>query len=446
MQEKKSSSTKINFRGESFRKYFKNTSWLFAEKIIRLGITLLVNIYLLRYLGPHDSGVLNYALSFVALFSYLATLGLDKLTIRELVKSPTDRDRIVGTTFFLRIVGSVLTILLVLAAIGISGDSGVVVWMIIIIGIGSLFQSFQVIDYYFQSKVEARYSVYALSSAVMIASAAKVISIFLEAPLITFAIIQAGEYFLWAIGYTVVYKMRGLSILKWKFEQSLVKKFLTDSWPLILSGIAINIYLRVDQVMLKQMLNEEAVGYYAAAVRLCEAWYFLPIAIVSSLFPAIVNARENVVLYKNRLQKLYDLMILLSVGIAIPVTYIAPFIIELLYGAEFLPGAPVLAIYIWAGVPIFMGVASGHYLLSENFTKVAFMRSMIGLLLNVGINFYLIPKYGIVGASWATIISYSISTFSLGLLKKTRGQFYMMLRSLFMISFVSYILSYLKKK
>ncbi|NNL22100.1 MAG: flippase, partial [Ignavibacteriaceae bacterium] len=202
--------------------------------------------------------------------------------------------------------------------------------------------------------------------------------------------------------------------------------------------------MKIGQVMIKNMLGEEAVGFYAAAVRLCEAWYFVPVTICNSIFPAIVNAKNvNEYFYNNRMQKLYDLLAWLAIGIAVPVTIFSSEIIFIIFGPEFSPAAPVLTIYIWAGVAIFLAVASSQYLVNENLTKLLLLRTLIGMVLNVILNFILIPIYGIVGSAIATLVSYTAVTFSLSFHKNYYSQFKMMLRSIFGFSFISYLL---KKK
>ncbi|MGA8264285.1 MAG: polysaccharide biosynthesis C-terminal domain-containing protein, partial [Ignavibacteriaceae bacterium] len=175
-------------------------------------------------------------------------------------------------------------------------------------------------------------------------------------------------------------------------------------------------------------------GYYASAVRLCEAWYFLPVVVTSSLFPAIITAKNNSnLLYQSRLQKLYDLLAWIAIAIALPTTFLSKFIIQLLYKPEFLPAAPVLTIYIWAGVGTFLGIASSQYLITENLTKIAFYRTTIGMIINIILNFILIPIYGITGSAIATLISYFIATFSLYFNSETREQTMMMFRAILLI-------------
>ena len=181
-------------------------------------------------------------------------------------------------------------------------------------------------------------------------------------------------------------------------------------------------------------MNSEAVGIYDAAVRLCEGWYFIPMAISSSLFPAIVNAKKkSEKFYNDRLQKLYDLMVFISVGIALPVTLFSEQIITLAYGENFIDAASVLTIYIWAGVPVFLGTANSQYLINENFTKISLARTVIGMILNIALNFILIPLYGLKGSAWATLISYFISVFFIILLPRSRAEGLRLLSSLFLL-------------
>ena len=237
-----------------------------------------------------------------------------------------------------------------------------------------MFQSFSVIEYYFRGIVKAKYNAYALSASVILSSALKVIFILIKAPLIYFVYAVVFEYVALAVGLVVVYHHNKFSIFNWKYSKDIslitFKRFLAFN---ALSGVVVMVYVRIDQIMIKNMMSEEAVGYYSAAVRLCEAWYFIPVTLCNSIFPAIVNAKNvSQEFYNNRMQKLYDLLTWLAIGIAVPVTIFSCQIIELLFGNEFSQAAPVLTIYIWAGVAVFLGVASSQYLINENLTKLSF--------------------------------------------------------------------------
>ncbi len=302
---------------QGFMKYFKNTSWLFGEKILRMIVGLFVGIWVARYLGPEQFGLFSYAQSFVGLFTAIATLGLDGIVIRELVKDESKRDVLLGTAFRLKLIGAFGVLLFLAVAVNFTSNDHYTNILIFIIASATIFQSLNVIDMYFQSKVLSKYVVYANIISLFISTIIKIILLLNEAPLIAFAWVILFDSFVLAMGFLYFYLHNHLSFRVWKFEKSVAISLLKDSWPLILSGIVISIYMKIDQVMIKEMLDSEAVGQYAAAVRLSEAWYFIPMVIASSLFPAIINAKkQSEELYYARLQKLYDLMVWMAIAIA----------------------------------------------------------------------------------------------------------------------------------
>ena len=437
----------INHQG--FMKYFKNTSWLFGEKILRMVVGLFVGIWVARYLGPEQFGLFSYAKSFVGLFTAIATLGLNGIVVRELVKDESRCDELIGTTFWLKVMGAFGVLLILAIAINFTSNDTYTNPLVFIIASATIFQSFNVVDMYFQSKVLSKYIVYANFISLFIGSIVKIALILNEAPLIAFAWVILFDSFILASGFIYFYLKNRRhneqpnrysvfdteSSFAWKFNKSTAFSLLKDSWPLILSGIVISIYMKIDQVMIKEMMNAEAVGQYAAAVRLSEAWYFIPMVIASSLFPAIINAKkQSEELYYARLQKLYSLMVWLAIAIALPMTFLSDWVVHFLYGEQYNQAGSVLMIHIWAGVFVFLGVASGKWLLSENLQIFSTVNTSIGAIVNIWLNYILIPKIGVSGAAWATLISYFVAAYlCLLFFKKTRINFANLSKSLFFI-------------
>ncbi|MEM5815949.1 MAG: flippase, partial [Candidatus Aenigmatarchaeota archaeon] len=216
-----------------------------------------------------------------------------------------------------------------------------------------------------------------------------------------------------------------------RFRKSTAISLLKDSWPLSLSGLVIMVYMRIDHIMIKEMLGAEAVGQYAAAVRISEAWYFVPTVISSSLFPAIINAKKvSEELYYARLQKLYNLMVWIAISVALPMTFLSDWVVNLLYGKAYSQAGDVLMIHIWAGVFVGLLVASGKWFINENLQILAFLRNFSGAVLNIVLNFILIPIYGINGAAVSTLISYSFSALWFDYFnKKTKKMFIIKIKS-----------------
>jgi len=423
----------------SRNKYAKNTGWLFAEKVVRVAVNFVVTIYLVKYLGPDNFGLLSYALSYVALFSSIASLGMDNLIVRDLVSDTANKDKIIGTSLFLKVLASAAAVLLLFLNLHITHEDPFTIQIVMMVSFSLIFQTLNVYDFYFQSQLLSKFAVISQSSSLIIASLLRVLLIVTKAKLIYFAAAVTFEAAILAVGLVAFYRSNNRGKLRMVFDSIVAKRILKETFPLLLSVIVVSIYMKIDQIMVKNILNNTQAGFYAAAVKLCEIWYFIPAAISASLFPAVINARKGgEELFNKRLQQLYDLMVWISVGIAIPLTLFAPQIMSLLFGTKFLPGAPVLQIYIWSGVGTFLGVASSQFLVAENFTKISFYRTLAGMLTNLALNFYLIPKIGIVGAAYATLISYTIATFFVLFFKDSAHQGKLMLRSLFFISLKDY--------
>ena len=422
---------------QEFVRYFKNTSWLIGERILRMAVGLFVGIWVARYLGPSQFGLFSYAQSFVGLFIALSTLGLDGVIVRELVKDQSKRDALLGTAFTLKLIGAFSVLLLLIFAVNLISIDAQTKLLVIVIASATIFQSMNVVDFYFQSKVLGRYVVFANSFTLLSSSAIKIWFIINGAPLIAFAWLVVLDSAILSLDYAYFYFMAGGKIKYWSFDRHLAVSLLKDSWPLIFSSIVVSIYMRIDQVMIKEILGAEAVGQYAAAVRLSEAWYFIPVVVVSSLFPAIIDAKkQSEKLYHAHLQKLYDLMVWIAVAIALPVTFLSSWVVNLLYGEQYGLAGGVLIIHIWAGVFVFIGVASGRGLLADNLQIHNFLRALSGMLVNLILNTILIRKFGIHGAAISTLVSYVVASYLYDLFNnKTRQMFYTKTRSIFFINY-----------
>lgn len=418
---------------KNLRKILDNINWLGGEKVIRLFLAIFVTALVARYLGPEQFGMMSYAFAFVSLFVVFEKLGLDSIVVRNIVNNPEKKAEYLGSTLILRFVGS--SALLVFSMIGIMllrpGETIIYVF-VAIVAISYLFKSFETIDLWFQSQVKSKFTAQSQIVAFLIISALKVLFVFTQQPLIAFVLMFLLDSIIAATLLVFFYQKRGpVPILKWKARFETMKELLKDSWPLILSGVAIAIYMRIDQIMIGSMLGDTELGVYSVAVKLSEAWYFLPMIITASVFPAILKAKKkSKELYLERMQKLYDAFTWFTIPIAIIVALLSSYIIGILFGDEFIQASLVLSILIFSGVFTFLGVASSKYLISENLTKISFYRTVLGLIINILLNVMLIPVYGIIGAAIATLVSYAFAAYVANLLfKESRIIFLMQTRS-----------------
>jgi len=385
-----------------------NTGWLFLDKLGRIFVGLFVGVWIARYLGPTQFGLFNYSYALVTIFSVLSTLGLNGIVIRNIVNDTAAKDETIGTAFILKVIGSIVALIAVVAfSRWCTKDDSLVLYMVAVIAAGNIFQSFEVIDLWFQSQVKSKYSVYAGSSAFITCSIIKIILILAKAPLLAFAVVASVEITLGALGLIFVYHKCGYNVNEWtvKFDRAII--LLKDSWPLMFSSLLGVIYLRIDQVMLGKMVSGQELGLYSAAVRVAEAFYFVPMIVVSSLFPSIVEAKSiSDDVFYSRLQRLYNLMALLGYAVAIPITILSGLVVSILFGIEYAKSSGILSVLIWACIFVNIGVARTSFLTTMNWTKIHFISNLIGCVMNIYLNVLLIPYYGGMGAAIATCISY----------------------------------------
>ncbi|MBD1885632.1 flippase [Microcoleus vaginatus] len=392
----------------SLRQVLNNIAWLFTDQILQMGLGLFVGLWVARYLGPTQFGLLNYALAFVSLFSSVATMGLGTLVVRNIARDPECKNETLGTAFGLQFTGGCITLLLSVTVIALLKPNDTLTrWLVGIIAAGTIFNAFEAINFWFQSQIQSKYTVLAKNSVCFLVAAVRIGLVTIKAPLLAFAWIRLAEVALVGMAYVYFYKLTGNKIKDWQFSWERGKELLSESWPIILSGLAIYMYSKTDQIMLGAMNKNAELGYYAAAVKISEICDFLPMILSSSIFPKLANLRKtNYEEYLNKFQIYSDIMIFLWLGVAIPISLLSPWIVHLLYGEKYAKSAAVLALYVWAQFGSNFGVARSTYLNIEGQLRYGLYLTVVGSILNVGLNFWLIPKYGAFGATAATLITY----------------------------------------
>ena len=403
----------MNSLSSEFRKIVTNIFWLMADNILRMGVGLIVGVWVARYLGPSQFGLINYAMSIAGMFSVIAKAGLDEIIIRDLVKDTGSKDEILGTGFALKLASGIIAFLLsVGTSLLISTTDLLTPWLVSIIALGMVFQSLDTIDLWFQSQVRSKNTIYARNAAYLTLNAVKIILVTQKAPLITFAIAAFAEVALSSINLAIVYRLAGYSFKIWKASWTLAIEFLKQSWPNILTGFSITVYMRIDQLMLGKMVGNEAVGHYAVGVRLAEIWYFIPIAIVSSIAPKIFQSKqESQELYEDRIQKALNLLVITIYAISIGMTCFSTPIISILYGTSYAASSTTLSIYVWSNVFVSLGLIRNTWVTSEGLFRFGSVTTFVGAILNISLNLVLIPRYGSAGAALATVISYGCSDY-----------------------------------
>jgi len=418
-----------------------------SEKVLNTGINFFATILVARYLGPEQFGILAYAISFVALFAIVGHVGLSGMVVRELVKYPDTNEEIMGTSFALKGVGSLVGIVLLLVFIFLTEEyKSTEFWILIILMFSLLPQPFDVVDFWYQSRLEAKYTAISKILALVVSAGLKVSLVFVGANVILFSLANVIQAVFGAALLVLFYRFKSrLSLKNWKFSLTRAKYLLSQGWMVFLGSIFAVIYLKVDQVMLKWLVGAEDVGVYAVAATISEAWYFVPAAIVTSFFPKLIKLRDaGPSIYHKRLQQIFDLLFMLALVVAATITFIAQPLIIVMFGEAYQQAAPILVIHIWAALFIFMRAVLSKWILIEHVLMFSLITQGMGALANVALNYWLIPIYGGEGAAYATLISYATASYlALVLYSKTRLIFWMMTKSIF--SPIRYVIAPLLK-
>ena len=424
------------FRSSGFRKYLANTSWLFVDRVIRLVFTMGVGILVTRHLGTELFGQLNYSAALVGIFFILTYLGLNEIVVRDLVRHPERRDELLGTSIALKSMGSALVVVIVMAFVLIKGMNPLTISLVLVIALAELLKPVMAFEYFYMARVEGRKVAMVNIVQTLAAAGFKVALVLMDAPLIWFAGAYAVEHLVYGLALIYVYRRDGFQLRLLRYSKRMAGYLLGQAWPLIIYGIALNIQLKIDQVMIFDILSDidgeeganAEVGQYSVAVKMIEAVSFLPVIIQMSLAPAIARAKvEDHALYEQRLLNQYRLMFLLYLTTSVPLYFIAEPFIVLLYGEDFRLAGQILAIFALRLVFSFIGVAKNSYITNEGLFKYTLFTAIIGAAVNIGCNAWLIPTMRSNGAVWATLLSFTVSVFLIDLLyKRTRPNFRLM--------------------
>lgn len=416
--------SKIKSLFDGNKKIFNSASWLISEKVIILGLAFVSNVFVARYLGPAGYGVISYGLSLVALFSIVTHFGLRGLSIREMVKSKYEQEEVLGSIFYLKLFGSIIAFILCAIFIFFTENQKDENFLVLIIfSVTILFKPLEVVDFWFYSKVLGKYSAISRIIAGICSNSLKILFVLLNLSIIYLSLAYSFYIFGSLIIMLLYYQLISeISIKKWKVNFKAIKYYLNTSYYVLLATLFSLVYLKVDQIMLRWLVGDFEVGIYAVAVQISEAWYFIPNIIISSVFPKLIaNKSKSQNQYILNLKKILQILIVLSIFVALIVSFFSYSLISSLYGIDYINAYIVLIIHIWAGVFISIKAVFMKWIFIEEFFKLSVYTQLIGAVSNIVLNLFLIPNYFSVGAAIATLISYMIaSILSLLLFKKGR--------------------------
>jgi len=387
-----------------------NTSWLMLDRLVRLALGVTVGALVARHLGPAQYGELAYAISMVAIFQTIANLGADGIIVRDISKAPMQGPIILGTAFQLRLVCGVLSWIGAVGSVAVLRPNDLRALLITgLIAGGLVFQAANTIDLWFQSQGQNRRTVIPKLLSYVTANGVKVALLWFRAPLILFAAALLLDMALAAVGLWISYRKFRCSGV-WRSDWNHARALLAQAYPFLLSGLAIMIYMRIDQVMVRQMLGEAELGIYAAAVALSTMWGFIPLTLSTALAPHVARAKaESEAAYYQALRQVFRVYATVGLAVMALVWIFGSLAVSILYGPAYAKASKVLSIHVLTFIFISLGVAQGMWIVNEGNGRIELVRTMMGVAVALAGNYLLIPRLGIMGAALVAVLVQFVS-------------------------------------
>jgi PST family polysaccharide transporter len=391
----------------------QNFGWLIADRGVRMSVSVVVGSWVARYLGKQDFGLLSYSLALVAIFAALTPLGMEALVLREIIQEPRLGGRWIGTMMGFRAAAALVAVLLAFVSVfGLRHHDPRAWLLVVILSVGVLFQSLESGELWFQAHIQMRRLVLPRLLLFLFMNCFKVLAMLRGAGVLWFSLLTALEQAVsGALTWIIVRNSLGPEN-RLSFEAARGRAVMRHCWPLALSALSVILYMKLSQIILSGLLGDAALGVYAAAIKIPEAATFLPAILASSLLPSLIRSRdEGPQAYRVALRRFFRINALLALSICIPVSLGAHWIIRLLFGSAYGEAGPVMAVQVWSLLFVFLGVARGQHLLNELLTHLPLWFSCFGLVVNLVACLLLIPRFGVMGAAVATVVSQFASAF-----------------------------------
>lgn len=383
----------------------KNMGWLMFGRIVHILLNFIVGLLTARYLGPNNYGLINYAGAYSTFFTSFCTLGINSIIVKNFIDHPEEEGETIGSALLLRLISSGLSLCTITGIVlFFDGHDPVTLIVVALYCLGLVFGVFDTFNYWFQSKLLSKYYAIATMISYLITSTYRVLLLIMGKSVEWFAIANSIDFCIAALLLFAFYKSNHGPQISFSLKKG--RELLRASHSYILSGLMVAIYGATDKLMLKQMLDEASVGYYSLASSISTMWVFVLSALIDSLKPTIMRYHnENKALYEKTNRRLYAIIFYAAAFASLGIVIIAPLFITIIYGKEYSPAVAPLRIIVWYVAFSYLGVARDIWIVCENKQKYLKYLYFGSAIVNVLLNFIMIPKFGINGAAVATVMT-----------------------------------------
>ncbi len=386
--------------------------WLFTDRFLRVLANFAIGICAARLLGPASYGDISYAQTVLAFLMLVAALGLNGVVVKHVIDRPADAAATLGTAFAAQTIASLIAGVATIAiALGASGNDSHAL-LVAIVACGLALRPSEIYRYWFEANVNARRAVIADNAGFLLSGSLKVFILYYYRSVEAFAWALVIEQLLGAVALCIAYRTDRTRPGRWRFDRRLLGRLLQQAWPLMLSGVAVALYMRIDQFVIMDIRGSAEMGIYAAAVRLSEMFYVLPTIVATSFFPRWHSLIGDVSRHRDMVQSTMSGMIVACLALCLAMSFLADPIVRLLYGPSFTAAGPVLVVHIWTCVFVSMGILGNQWYLSHGLQSRTLMFTLLGAGCNFGTNLALVPHWGALGAAVASLFAQIVSTFA----------------------------------
>lgn len=410
---------------------FKNATWIISIQIIKSLLGMVISMLTARFLGPSKFGLINYAASIVAFVTPIMYLGLNAVLVQEIINFPEKEGQTLGTAILMSLTSAFFCIVGIVAFTSIAnrGERDTII-VCALYSILLIFQSIEISIYWFQAKLQSKYSSLVALLAYIIVSVYKIYLLITNKDIYWFAVSNALDYMIIAGLLLIIYRKLGGQRLS--FSLKTAKRMFSRSKYYIISSMMVAIFAQTDRIMLKLMIDDAATGYYSAAVTCAGMTGFVFSAIIDSFRPMIFDDKKNGSMqYEKDMCRLYSIIIYLSLFQSVVITAFSKLIINILYGAAYAPAINALRLIVWYTTFSYLGSVRNIWILAEEKQKYLWIINLSGAVANVVLNYMLIPIIGIMGAALASLVTQIFANVIIGFIfRPIRQNNKLMLRGL----------------
>lgn len=408
------------------RKYTSNTGWLFATQGVRLAVGFLVGIWVARYLGPQDFGYYNYVTSYAYIFLAFSAFGTTEEIVKEIANGNRNEQSILSSAFYLRLFAGLFAIIFFNLLALFLDENEDMKKLFLIVSTTFIIQPFEVVDLFNKAKVQIKLTAIPQIIQLIISSFIKIYFISINASLNYFIYVFVLDLVFYVFFLYIPYYRKEKDFIFRKVDFKQIKALFFRTFPLMIVSLITLLLIRLDHLMIKNLLGAKALGYYSSASKIIEIFYLIPILVTTSLFTAILNAKKNSKTeYNNRFKRMNSFLFCINLSTICFIMFFGELIIEMLYSKEYAPSANILKYFSLSILFFTFSYINIRWYIAEDLRTFLMFKSVAAIVINFSLNYILIPEIGVLGAVWASIITNVICFFLVdGLFKRTRPIFF----------------------